>query len=515
MSIFDGNMPYTNLHELNLDWVMKQLKEVSSKTDDIDEQVEKAKEYSENTEEIYNAIKDLFVTPQMYGAKGDGVEDDTNAFAEAIQSNKTVFIPEGKYLIKGTLTIPKRTSIIGVTDRVEWDKNYNIIPEDGIVILFRPNTLSNLFEIDQSDLEVGYVPNITIKNLSIYADNNSCNTALYLNKTSHSIFENIFISKFRNGLVIDYNMLCIFRNVTVHNATQYNIHITDELTTTCRFYDCYVGQNENANAIGLKIDDYSGYQIDFYSLTIETMQKGMLIGNRNTINFYSPYAENIPNSAETGSVIEVVNNDNLLSSSIINITGGTIQGNGQQISTNHYAITVNGYNTITVNGTKFLIFQKVVNMMNNASVYLNSCTEISTTETISATYDNISSGMLSFTNCNSLSIPYNVESKGSIKGVGKTITNIWSTYTVGNKIVPAENYYIVQLSVSAGTGNQIATLPFSVKSMITGRLLDISTVADCIDVYADSSNIYAIGQTAGHVYQGVILIPYSSINDIY
>lgn len=27
MAIFDGNMPYTNLHELNLDWVMKKVKD--------------------------------------------------------------------------------------------------------------------------------------------------------------------------------------------------------------------------------------------------------------------------------------------------------------------------------------------------------------------------------------------------------------------------------------------------------------------------------------------------------
>ena len=30
MSIFDGNMPYTNLHELNLDWVMKKVSEANN-----------------------------------------------------------------------------------------------------------------------------------------------------------------------------------------------------------------------------------------------------------------------------------------------------------------------------------------------------------------------------------------------------------------------------------------------------------------------------------------------------
>lgn len=48
MPIFDGNLPYTNLHELNLDWIIKFVKETKDKTEEIDSSVLKAKEYSEN-----------------------------------------------------------------------------------------------------------------------------------------------------------------------------------------------------------------------------------------------------------------------------------------------------------------------------------------------------------------------------------------------------------------------------------------------------------------------------------
>lgn len=44
MGIFDGNMPYTNLHELNLDWVIKEVKNVKNKTDEIDTAVEQTTE---------------------------------------------------------------------------------------------------------------------------------------------------------------------------------------------------------------------------------------------------------------------------------------------------------------------------------------------------------------------------------------------------------------------------------------------------------------------------------------
>ena len=40
-----------------------------------------------------------FVTPQMYGAVGDGETDDTEAFKAAVNSGKNVFVPSGTYLL--------------------------------------------------------------------------------------------------------------------------------------------------------------------------------------------------------------------------------------------------------------------------------------------------------------------------------------------------------------------------------------------------------------------------------
>ena len=48
MSIFDGNMPYSNLHELNNDWIIKTVKEVKEKAETIDESVAQAKQSEEN-----------------------------------------------------------------------------------------------------------------------------------------------------------------------------------------------------------------------------------------------------------------------------------------------------------------------------------------------------------------------------------------------------------------------------------------------------------------------------------
>lgn len=46
-------------------------------------------------------VYDSYVTPQMFGAKGDGVTDDTAAIQAAMDANFNVYIPSGVYLVDG------------------------------------------------------------------------------------------------------------------------------------------------------------------------------------------------------------------------------------------------------------------------------------------------------------------------------------------------------------------------------------------------------------------------------
>lgn len=48
---------------------------------------------------------DTYTTPQMYGAKADGVTDDTDAIQQAINSGKSVYLSSGTYIISQPLVI--------------------------------------------------------------------------------------------------------------------------------------------------------------------------------------------------------------------------------------------------------------------------------------------------------------------------------------------------------------------------------------------------------------------------
>ena len=56
-------------------------------------------------------IKD-YVTPQMYGAEGDGVTDDTVAFIEALSDAAVVLVPSGTYVISSQIEITNKHRLI-------------------------------------------------------------------------------------------------------------------------------------------------------------------------------------------------------------------------------------------------------------------------------------------------------------------------------------------------------------------------------------------------------------------
>lgn len=51
---------------------------------------------------------DAYTTPQMYGAKADGVTDDTDAIQQAIDSGKSVYLSAGTYIISEPLVIDSK-----------------------------------------------------------------------------------------------------------------------------------------------------------------------------------------------------------------------------------------------------------------------------------------------------------------------------------------------------------------------------------------------------------------------
>src|SRR5690606_15260052 len=89
-------------------------------------------------------LADMAINVKTYGAKGDGVTDDTEAIQKAIDAcfaagGGIVFFPEGKYIISAPVVKKAKVSLIGVGGRdsiISWGVN-----SPGVVIDTRNESL--------------------------------------------------------------------------------------------------------------------------------------------------------------------------------------------------------------------------------------------------------------------------------------------------------------------------------------------------------------------------------------
>lgn len=140
-----------------------------------------------------------YVTPQMFGAKGDGVTDDTVAFKNTIE-NSDVIVLKGTYKISENIEITERKTITSLSDIIGGDSG--IIFENGCGFIFKSRY-------------------ITLKNVSITGNNSG--TCIVFDNAEHAHFiaiENVLINKFETAFKNNTIMWdCTFTNIRVNNCT--------------------------------------------------------------------------------------------------------------------------------------------------------------------------------------------------------------------------------------------------------------------------------------------------------
>lgn len=191
-----------------------------------------------------------FVNVKDYGAKGDGVTDDTSAFQAALtaMSGGTLFIPNGTYIISDTLTINKPINLYGASAYMDFQ-----FGEYGSVIKFI-GTEQTLFDVKYSGTNI---ENLVL----IYAGENSNPYAIALSKVVNEqenvninhIFKGLYIYKFGGGIVQNCDTVfeCVFEKVWFNRC---NVGCLFTKGTSLTFLNCWatwcaeVGYNIQNNA---------------------------------------------------------------------------------------------------------------------------------------------------------------------------------------------------------------------------------------------------------------------------
>lgn len=117
---YGNKYPYTDFHELNADWIIGKIHQLENKVLSFSDKI---KEYVfswlDEHPEATTTVQDgsltfekfanntlLWVTPEMFGAAGDGVTDDTTAVQTALDNGNVIL--NGSYLISSDLDLKNK-----------------------------------------------------------------------------------------------------------------------------------------------------------------------------------------------------------------------------------------------------------------------------------------------------------------------------------------------------------------------------------------------------------------------
>lgn len=140
MGVFE-HFPWTDYHEKNLDWLLKSMKQLKKDMEEYDLHIEDIVDqwltgHPEATTTVQDnsltlpkftdslklvTVKD-YLTPQMYGAVGDGTTDDSAAIQAALnaaQAQKKPVALISNYYCNANLTVPSYVRVFGLSQNTE------------------------------------------------------------------------------------------------------------------------------------------------------------------------------------------------------------------------------------------------------------------------------------------------------------------------------------------------------------------------------------------------------------
>lgn len=214
-----------------------------------------------------------YVTPQMFGAKADGITDDKYAINMALSENKVVLLPVGTYMVSGTVMVPKDTILMGCgRESIILTDSNNTLPtlafdESAHNSVIENLTVQGIYEESKTGRHGIFVTpydstkggqfdsHNRISNVSVF-DSSGCGIYVGANQRGCT-FENIVIQRSRlNGFEI-WGSDNVMKNLDVSVSGKYSF-MCDWGSWNNRFYECkgyHAGMNNQLNTVLQKYSD--------------------------------------------------------------------------------------------------------------------------------------------------------------------------------------------------------------------------------------------------------------------
>lgn len=199
-------------------------------------------------------LKD-YVTPQMFGAKGDGITDDSDAIQNAVNNGNNIFFPNGSYKITRPIEINASGKCL-----FGYDKYHTLIT--------CVNT--DAFRLGKNS------ERCSIKSIAIFGDDTLHNCVVFNNNTVHWKFEDVWVRHFGRSFFLANN------NGHVNNIYFLNCQLEDGGSNAIEFVNVATAQINNIIIENCNIADFSnsglivtGNNIKINGCTIQNCEIGI------------------------------------------------------------------------------------------------------------------------------------------------------------------------------------------------------------------------------------------------
>ena len=204
-------------------------------------------------EDTLDAVASLHVTPQMFGAIGDGEADDTEAIQAAIDAVKrvtgaTVVIPAGIYKTTSPLKIYSHTRLLGYGERGRSDEGYS-----GTHIQYEGDAAQNIIQADS-----GY--GIELKDFRVSG-------------------------KAAKGISMSGVSECYLENVCVNGGCDVGVYFEGTITHLSNLYVC-------ANKVGVSLQNCHGVTVSNLNAWENSADGIQIGGNCANVHICDSWIEN-------------------------------------------------------------------------------------------------------------------------------------------------------------------------------------------------------------------------------